>query len=102
MRNDNKGSPKPKTVRPAKQRGIDSATIESPADGLHPIRKAKRRKRPAVPSVFVPQFWAEQDHRLHVAREVRRRVEALRADAGVDSAQKDLLAQRAVFVALQL
>jgi hypothetical protein len=62
----------------------------------------RRRKAVNVPSVFVPQFWEDQDRRLHTAREIGRRVEALRADAGIDSVQKDLLAQRAVFISLLL
>jgi hypothetical protein len=50
----------------------------------------------------VPKFWEEQDGRYAVAREIRSRVQRLREDAGADSFQKDVLCQRAVFIALQL
>lgn len=71
-------------------------------DGLRRTRKLKRRQAAAIPAVFAPEFWSEQDGRLHVARTVREMVARLRADAGADSYQKDLLIQRAVFISLQL
>lgn len=55
-----------------------------------------------LPERFTPQFWQEADQRLAIVREIRRRVTALKADSGADSAQKQTLCERAVFLALQL
>ena len=51
---------------------------------------------------FVPQFWNEADGRSAIVKEIRRRVEVLKTDTGADSAQKQMLCERAVFIALQL
>jgi len=69
-----------------------------------PTTRAERRaKRPAtVPSEFVPQFWEEADKRQAVVKEIRRRYELLKEHASADSCQRDLLVQRAVFIAVQL
>jgi len=64
----------------------------------------KRRTRPpAVSAKFVPRFWEELDNRYAVAKEVGRRIQALREDTGADrSTQRDMLAQRAVFISVML
>ena len=56
----------------------------------------------ALPDKFIPRFWDDLDQRTALAREVRQRYETLRADTGADSAQKDMLVRRAVFIGLQL
>lgn len=63
-------------------------------------RQAKRRAR--LPKTFEPRFLESADNRLCVIRELKRRVQRLREDAGVDCMQKELLAQRAIFLAIQL
>lgn len=47
-------------------------------------------------------FWEHADGRCAIVREIRRRYLELKEDCGADSIAKDLLVQRAVFVALQL
>jgi len=59
-------------------------------------------KRCKLPTTFEPRFWAGVDGRLAICKEIRRRYHDLKADTGCDSYQKDLLVQRAIFVALQL
>ena len=53
-------------------------------------------------SDFTPRFWDEADQRLTAVREIKRRYELLRDELGDPSYQKDLLAQRAIFVSIQL
>ena len=68
-------------------------------------KRFKPRDEPTavpLPATFVPKFWQDQDHRCVAVKRVREMVEALTSDAGVDSAQKALLAQRAAFLALRL
>lgn len=67
----------------------------------HETRDARKREI-SLSKRFKPKFWQEQDNRVAVVKEIRRRVKALKADVGADSVQKELLAERAVFVALQL
>lgn len=69
-------------------------------------KKTKRRytntKDMDLPARFVPKFLDDADGRPHVIRVLRNRLQQLKDDAGVDSYQKDLLAQRAVFIAAKL
>jgi len=65
-------------------------------------RSARRRKRAKLSSNFTVRFWEDSDGRLASIKAIKRRVEALRKDVGATSVQKDLLVQRAAFVALQL
>jgi hypothetical protein len=66
-------------------------------------RAARAAKTPAtVPERFVPRFWEDADGRQLAVREIKRRYEQLRTDVGAESYQKDLLCQRATFVAIQL
>ena len=55
-----------------------------------------------LPARFVPKFLDDADGRPHVIRVLRNRLQQLKDDAGVDSFQKDLLAQRAIFIAAKL
>lgn len=66
-------------------------------------RKDRKAKNPAqLPGSFVPKFWRDVDKRQVVLKEIRNRLERLEQDAGVDSYQKELLVQRAVFMSVQL
>ena len=69
-----------------------------------PSTRAERRaKEPAtLPSRFEPKFWETTDQRQAVVKKVRRRLEELRDDAGVDSVQKEMLVRRAIFISVQL
>lgn len=69
-----------------------------------PSTRAERRaKTPAtLPGRFEPRFWETTDQRQGVVKEIRRRLEALRDDAGVDSVQKEMLVRRAIFISIQL
>jgi hypothetical protein len=59
-------------------------------------------KRRNIATTFEPRFWAQLDGRTGTAQAIRERYDALRADAGVECEQRDLLAQRAVFLSLVL
>lgn len=64
---------------------------------------AKPAKRPAtLPARFEPKFRVNADQRQCIVKEIRRRHEVLAVDAGVDSYQKQLLAERAIFISIQL
>ena len=68
--------------------------------------EARHEKHPlkgtTLPARFEPRFWDQADGRIATIKEVRRRYEALKQDTQADSCQKDLLCQRATFVACQL
>lgn len=65
--------------------------------------KQQKRKQLTLPDRFVAQFWdTDADQRCSVVKEIRRRYEQLKTDAGAESYQKDLIVQRAVFIACQL
>ena len=59
-------------------------------------------RKATIPVRFEPMFWSEADGRCAVVKEIRRRYGDLKEDAGVDSVQKELLCQRAVFLSVQL
>lgn len=80
----------------------DAETGDEPRTGLPMTRKLKRRRTATIPDTFSPEFWEDQDSRLHVARTIKRMVNRLIADAGVDSYQREIIAQRVVFLTLQL
>ncbi|MBL7644652.1 MAG: hypothetical protein JNK74_00545 [Candidatus Hydrogenedentes bacterium] len=66
-------------------------------------REERRAKTPAtLPERFEPRFWETTDQRQGVVKEIRRRLEALRDDAGVDRVQKEMLVRRAIFISIQL
>lgn len=60
-------------------------------------------KTTKMPKEFEPRFIEDLDHRHAIAKEVRRRYEVLRNDVGADqSAQRDMLCRRAVFMGVCL
>ncbi|MBL7146521.1 MAG: hypothetical protein ISS76_19940 [Phycisphaerae bacterium] len=62
----------------------------------------KKSKSITLPQRFVPQFWDESDGRCAMVKKIANRYAELHDDCGVDSYQKKLLCQRAVFVSIQL
>jgi hypothetical protein len=62
----------------------------------------QRKKRVSFSGKFVPLFWDDADGRCASVKRIKRRLEALRKDANVDTTQKEILAQRATFLTLQL
>lgn len=65
-------------------------------------RKRELAEATTLPNRFTPKFWEEQDGRVALVREIRRRVELLRQHTNADSYQKELLCERAIFLACQL
>lgn len=66
-------------------------------------RSRLKGKQPArLPQKFTPQLLAHADGRYAVVKLLRRRLERLKKECGADSYQKELLCERAVFIALQL
>lgn len=63
---------------------------------------ARRLKTKDLAKRFTPRFWEQADSRLATIREMRHRYDLLKADCQADSYQKDLLCQRATFVAAKL
>jgi hypothetical protein len=68
------------------------------------MKKLRRQtdKPVTVPARFSPRFWAEADQRCAIVKEIQRRYAELREDTGTESVQKDILCQRATFIAIQL
>jgi len=71
------------------------------------IRKQSRRQQKrlglALSKQFQPHFWQDADSRIAVVRTIRKRVELMKAHAGgEESYQREILCQRAVFVAILL
>lgn len=64
--------------------------------------KRKHKKTATLPARFVPRFWDECDGRMAVVKEIRRRVQLLKADTAADSYQKEILCERTVFICCQL
>ena len=60
------------------------------------------RKRTDIQTTFKPRFWADLDGRTGIAQTIRERYETLKADAGAESVQRDILCQRAVFMCVCL
>jgi hypothetical protein len=54
------------------------------------------------PQSFVPRFWEELDQRSYAVREMVRRVTVLKEHVCADSAQKEILLQRVVFLSIRL
>jgi len=66
-------------------------------------REERRAKSPAtIPSRFEPKFLDKADQRQKVIKLIRRRLERLKTEAGCDSIQKELLANEAIFISVQL
>jgi hypothetical protein len=71
-------------------------------DSLPAVRKGGPAPPVRITMKWAPQFWEDQDQRTAAVKEIRRRLQRLCDDAGVTSYQQELLAQRAVFLSLQL
>lgn len=70
-------------------------------------RPTTRRERNAplkgkLPQQFEPKFLETTDQRHRVIKLIRKRLERLKADAGCDSYQKEMLAEQAIFISVQL
>jgi hypothetical protein len=61
-------------------------------------RPARSSNGGTLPVRFVPKFWTDADRRVALVREIESRVERMKADANADSYQKEVLAERAVFI----
>ena len=64
--------------------------------------KERKANRTHLPAVFTPKFLDDVDGRPHVIRTLRRRLVHLKRDTGCDSVQKELICQRAIFIAAKL
>ena len=65
----------------------------------------KQQKNNAITVIqddFIMRFWSGADHRKSIVKELRRRIETLKADVNSDSTQKNTLCERVVFVTAQL
>jgi len=60
------------------------------------------KRQMTLPDRFEPRFWEELGEYLPARRVLLERYERLCEDAGVDSIQKELIAQRAVFLSVRL
>lgn len=67
---------------------------------LHP--PAEPKQGDTLPTRFVPKFWADADRRVSTVRRVEALVQRLKADGGCDSVQREILAERAAFIAVLL
>lgn len=56
----------------------------------------------AFPETFEPLFWEDADGRNVVVKTIRKKYEQLKEDSGADSLQKEMICQRAVFLATRL
>src|SRR6187402_3794460 len=66
-------------------------------------RRQQKRQSLTLSKEFKPFFWQDTDSRLSVVRVIRKRIERLMTEAGGhESYQKELLVQRAVFIAVLL
>jgi hypothetical protein len=65
--------------------------------GSRPVVKGNR-----IGEKFVPRFWDEADGRLEPMKKIMKRLKRFREDVCVDSYQRELLVQRAVFLLLRL
>lgn len=64
-------------------------------------RKAKRKA--TLPDRFEPKFIESNcDQRQKVIKLIRRRLQRLKEEAGCDSFQKELIAEQAIFISVQL
>lgn len=69
-------------------------------------KKVKRdyinTKNMDLPARFEPHFLDDADGRCVAVKELRRRLERLKTDAAIDSYQKQIIAQRCVFLTARL
>jgi hypothetical protein len=64
--------------------------------------REQRTKEISIPARFTPRFFDVLDGRCGVVKEIHKRYKRLKADTNANNYQKDLLCQRAVFIAIQL
>ena len=69
-----------------------------------PTTRAGRQARQvaALQTTFQPRFIETADQRLRAIKLIRQRLERLKEEAGCDSFQKEMLAEQAIFIAVQL
>lgn len=61
-----------------------------------------KKKKPKLPIEFEPHLLRDADNRFGIIKEIKRRYRLLVEDAGADSFQKEILCERAVFLAVRL
>ena len=62
-------------------------------------KSTNSRKVVSVPGRFQPRFWTDADQRIATVRAIKKRYEILKEHTQADSIQRDLLCQRAAFLA---
>ena len=69
-----------------------------------PTTRAERKAKQTatLPNRFEPKFIETTDQRQKVIKLIRRRLERLKEEAGCDSYQKEMLAEQAIFISIQL
>lgn len=66
-------------------------------------REERRAKSPAkLPAKWEPRLLDMSDQRQKVIKLIRRRLERLIEEGGCDSFQKEMLAEQAIFISIQL
>ena len=87
-----------------KEKKVPPCEFVEPKMSKHSKKGAKLRLRkaeklnPNLPTHFKPQLLDGLDGRPHLVKVLKRRLADLVEDSGVDSTQKNMLAQRAVFL----
>lgn len=66
------------------------------------LRNRHRMGKAPISLTFTPAFYEELDGRYAVKKEILKRLRRLKAEAGVDSYQKEIMAENAIFLALQI
>lgn len=74
--------------------------IAEQADHENPAQPGTGGNR--LPKTFRPRFWSEADGRVAVIRQVKAMVGKLKQDCGAESYQRQLLCERAAFIAILL
>lgn len=64
--------------------------------------ETRRKKQTTLSTRFEPRFWMDADGRMSAIREMRRRILRLQEESQADSYAREVLCERAVFVACQL
>lgn len=66
-------------------------------------REERKAKAPAtLPPKWEPKFIESADNRQRVIKLIRQRLERLKEEAGCNSYQKEMLAEQAIFISVQL
>lgn len=65
-------------------------------------KRVQRNELVTLPKRFEPRFWEDADQRHHKVRTIRKRYLLLKEHCGADSAQKEMLCQRAAFISMVL